>query len=205
MIPLILSSGAWTIMKTPVFILGVLVSLAYAQNHDRIVGCYWGAWSFYRDGFGKFDVPDIDPNLCTHGYYGFADLDNATWTLKVIDPWYDLGPQDCPLGAEECNYDSYRRFIALKQQNPNFKPMISIGKIFSIKIMDFGRISYFVGGWNAGSGAYSDMASDPIKRKSFVESVSQFLDKFDFDGVDLDWVSYAFQKKVFLLLLQLHS
>ena len=115
-------------MKTPVFILGVLVSLAYAQNHDRIVGCYWGAWSFYRDGFGKFDVPDIDPNLCTHGYYGFADLDNATWTLKVIDPWYDLGPQDCPLGAEECNYDSYRRFIGLKQQNPNFKPMISIGE-----------------------------------------------------------------------------
>ena len=117
-------------MKTPVFILGVLVSLAYAQNHDRIVGCYWGAWSFYRDGFGKFDVDDIDPNLCTHGYYGFADLDNATWTLKVIDPWYDLGPQDCPLGDAECHYDSYRRFIGLKKQSSNFKPMISIGKVF---------------------------------------------------------------------------
>ena len=44
------------------------------------------------------------------------------------------------------------------------------------------------GGWNAGSGAYSDMAADPIKRKTFVESVAEFLDKFDFDGVDLDWV-----------------
>ena len=128
-------------MKTPVFILGVLVSLAYAQNHDRIVGCYWGAWSFYRDGFGKFDVDDIDPNLCTHGYYGFADLDNATWTLKVIDPWYDLGPQDCPLGDAECHYDSYRRFIGLKKQSSNFKPMISIGKVFFLVI--FGQLDQF--------------------------------------------------------------
>ena len=32
------------------------------------------------------------------------------------------------------------------------------------------------------------MAADPIKRKTFVESVAEFLDKFDFDGVDLDWV-----------------
>ena len=124
-------------MKTPVFILGVLVSLAYAQNHDRIVGCYWGAWSFYRDGFGKFDVDDIDPNLCTHGYYGFADLDNATWTLKVIDPWYDLGPQDCPLGDAECHYDSYRRFIGLKKQSSNFQnfkiPKFLYSRIQSIK------------------------------------------------------------------------
>ena len=135
-------------MKTPVFILGVLVSLAYAQNHDRIVGCYWGAWSFYRDGFGKFDVDDIDPNLCTHGYYGFADLDNATWTLKVIDPWYDLGPQDCPLGDAECHYDSYRRFIALKEQSSNFKPMISIGKFIylNFRTLDF-KIFFFPNRW----------------------------------------------------------
>ena len=97
-------------------------------------------------------------------------MDNATWTLKVIDPWYDLGPQDCPLGAAECNYDSYRRFIKLKDRNPNFKAMISIG------------------GWNAGSGAYSDMAADPMKRKTFIDSVGQFLDTWNFDGVDLDWV-----------------
>ena len=41
-----------------------------------------------RVGDGKFDVDDIDPNLCTHGFYGFADMNNQTWTIKVIDPWY---------------------------------------------------------------------------------------------------------------------
>lgn len=32
------------------------------------------------------------------------------------------------------------------------------------------------------------MAADPMKRKTFVDSVSDFLDKYPFDGVDLDWV-----------------
>ena len=41
----------------------------------------------HRPGYGAFDVDDIDPSLCTHGMYGFADLDNATWTIKVWDPW----------------------------------------------------------------------------------------------------------------------
>lgn len=79
-----------------------------------------------RPGEGKFDIDDIDPNLCTHGFYGFADLDNITWTIYPYDPWFDLAPEDCEPGY--CNYNSYRRFIALKEINPNFIPMLSIGK-----------------------------------------------------------------------------
>jgi len=138
-----------------------------AVAHDKIMGCYFGAWAFYRVGFGKFDIDDIDPNLCTHGFYGFADLNNQTWKVEVFDPWYDLAPEDCEPGY--CNYDSYRRFIALKQKNPDFVPMISIG------------------GWNAGSGKYSLMAADPIKRKTFVDSIVPFATEYGFEGVDLDW------------------
>ena len=83
-----------------------------------------------RTGPGKFDVDDIDPNLCTHGFYGFADLDNSTWTIKIYDPWYDQHPDDCAEGY--CCYDSYRRFIKLKDQAPDFVPMISIGKYLCV-------------------------------------------------------------------------
>ena len=38
---------------------------------------------------------------------------------------YDQAPDDCEPGY--CNFDSYRRFIALKETHPNFHPMISIG------------------------------------------------------------------------------
>ena len=65
----------------------VLANVAFVHAHDKFVGCYWGTWSFYRWGDGAYDVPDIDPMLCTHGMYGFADLDNATWTIKIWDPW----------------------------------------------------------------------------------------------------------------------
>lgn len=32
------------------------------------------------------------------------------------------------------------------------------------------------------------MAADPQKRKTFIDSLSDFLDTYQFDGVDLDWV-----------------
>lgn len=44
-----------------------------------------------------------------------------------------------------------------------------------------------LGGWYEGSEKYSDMARNPTYRKNFVDSVIAFLQKYDFDGLDLDW------------------
>jgi chitinase len=159
-------------------ILSALVALFASQNvlaistkdHDKIVGCYWGTWSFYRTGYGKFDVDQFDADLCTHGFYGFADLNNKTWEIVPYDPWYDLAPEDCgENGGMYCHFDSYRRFVNLKQTHPNFVPILSLG------------------GWNSGSERYSEMAADPAKKKIFLDSVVPFLKKFGFDGLDFDW------------------
>ena len=89
---------------------GVANAQSGAADHGKVMGCYWGSWSFYRckiatagpwghcplvlwrvctiivvfsrPGLGKFDVSDIDATLCTHGYYGFADIDPNTYEIK---------------------------------------------------------------------------------------------------------------------------
>jgi len=48
------------------------------------------AFLFSRVGYGKFDVDQIDPDLCTHGFYGFSELNNQTWEMVPVDPWYRL-------------------------------------------------------------------------------------------------------------------
>lgn len=44
-----------------------------------------------------------------------------------------------------------------------------------------------MGGWNAGSGAFSSMVASTESRLLFVNSAIDFLRKYDFDGLDLDW------------------
>ena len=41
---------------------------------EGVMVCYFGSWAVYRQGDGKFDIEDIDPNICTHLIFGFAGL-----------------------------------------------------------------------------------------------------------------------------------
>ncbi|XP_023290069.1 probable chitinase 10 [Orussus abietinus] len=50
------------------------------------------------------------------------------------------------------------------------------------------RVILALGGWNDSAGdKYSRLVNSPSARKRFVENVVQFLEKFGFEGLDLDW------------------
>ena len=49
------------------------------------------------------------------------------------------------------------------------------------------KVTVAIGGWTEGSTKYSAMAKDSAERQKFVDSVVQFLQKYNFDGLDLDW------------------
>lgn len=55
-------------------------------SSTRLV-CYYTNWSQHRFGLGKFMPTDIDPNLCTHLIYAFADI-NAENQLATTE-WND--------------------------------------------------------------------------------------------------------------------
>ncbi|CAG9573348.1 unnamed protein product [Danaus chrysippus] len=129
--------------------------------HGKVVVCYVATWAVYRPGAGKFDLSDIDPTLCTHLIYSFAGLDESTGGIKSLDAWQDL--------EKDYGKGGYKRLVSLKAKYPHLKVTVAIG------------------GWNEGSRKYSVMASKNETRAKFVQSVVQFLDTYNFDGLDLDW------------------
>ena len=74
----------------------------------------------YRPGNGKFDVEDIDTNLCTHIIYGFTGLGTDN-TIQCLDPWNDL--------YEGGGKGALYRFTGLKNKNPSMKALVAIGNV----------------------------------------------------------------------------
>ncbi|XP_041052037.1 acidic mammalian chitinase-like [Carcharodon carcharias] len=63
----------------------------------------------------------------------------------------------------------YKSVNDLKKKNPHLKTLLALG------------------GWNFGSRSYNRMVSTPTNRATFIKSVINFLTKYKFDGLDLDW------------------
>ena len=105
----------------------------------------------------NYDIDNIPGELCTHVIYSFVGLDNKTYDLKQLDPKYDIEGK------------GYEKFVGLRQKYPKLKLMIAVG------------------GWGEGGKQYSEMVADKDRRKKFVAQVVDLLNKYKFDGFDIDW------------------
>lgn len=55
---------------------------------DAVI-CYYGTWATYRQGNGKFDVENVDPQMCTHLMYAFAGITSQGEVIS-LDSFLDL-------------------------------------------------------------------------------------------------------------------
>ena len=61
------------IVLTFLLLTAVLIHSIHSQQF--VVGCYFTNWAQHRQGLGRFLPSHIDPSLCTHLYYAFANID----------------------------------------------------------------------------------------------------------------------------------
>uniref|UniRef100_A0A5S6QJJ4 Chitin-binding type-2 domain-containing protein n=1 Tax=Trichuris muris TaxID=70415 RepID=A0A5S6QJJ4_TRIMR len=63
----------------------------------------------------------------------------------------------------------YPALMKFKQSQPDLKVLLSVG------------------GWNAGTATFKQLAQSSSGRKKFINSVVSFIKQHNFDGLDLDW------------------
>ncbi|KAF4532928.1 hypothetical protein B566_EDAN015640 [Ephemera danica] len=82
---------------------------------------------------------------------------NWDGTVRVMDTWNEIDNR------------ALTRFTDLKKKNPNLKTLLAIG------------------GWNEGSVVFSQVAGSAALRSTFVTSAYNFVMKYGFNGLDVDW------------------
>ena len=142
----------------------VLAGRGHADRVDpRIVG-YYTSWSIYaRD----FHVPDIPAERITAINYAFANIHDGE--IALGDPYADIDryyPGDC--WDPGCLRGSFHQLQVLKAGHPHLRTLISVG------------------GWTW-STYFSDIALTEESRQRFAASCVDFVTRYGFDGVDIDW------------------
>ncbi|CAH1795273.1 unnamed protein product [Owenia fusiformis] len=120
--------------------------------------CYYTNWAQYREPPAKFLPEDIDPLLCTHIVYAFANMED-----------HKLTPLDWNDPDSESGLGMFSRVNGLKAKNPGLKTLIAIG------------------GWSFGTEKMTAMLATRENRATFVRSAVDFVQEYNFDGLDLDF------------------
>ncbi len=111
----------------------------------------------YVAGYRDFDFTTIDVSRITHINYAFANIRNGE---AVFDTTKIDGKRLTPKDIVALN--------SLKTKNPDLKVLVSVG------------------GWSWSKG-FSDAALTEESRLKFAKSCAVFVDKYNLDGIDLDW------------------
>ncbi|KAF6206327.1 hypothetical protein GE061_017558 [Apolygus lucorum] len=134
----------------------VLSETTSAPDSGRVV-CYHTSWAAYRPE-AKFVAKDINPYLCTHLIYSFAQVLVDSATIAPGDAWQDI------------DNHQFRDFVGLKTKfNENLKTLLAIG------------------GYREGSSKFTPISATPAKREAFARNALKFLKTHGFDGLNIDW------------------
>ncbi|KAI1105632.1 glycoside hydrolase family 18 protein [Jackrogersella minutella] len=128
-------------------------------SQPLINAVYYPSWRVYKG----LPPSSLQLDCVNQVFYAFARLDAADGTLKFLDEFADCTkPADGEAGC-------LRALAKLKRQRPDLRTLISIG------------------GGGSGSAEFPAVAADPALREALARSCREFVERFELDGVDVDW------------------
>lgn len=131
---------------------------------DKKVVAYFAEWAVYGR---NFHIPDVDASLITHLNYAFLNVVGGECQIgdsyAALDKAYPGDTWDPGVLR-----GSFHQLQLLKAKHPTLKVLLSIG------------------GWTW-SGGFSDAAATEIGRAKLAKSCAAIMDKYGFDGLDIDW------------------
>ncbi|MDO6427270.1 glycosyl hydrolase family 18 protein [Thalassotalea sp. 1_MG-2023] len=135
-----------------------------ADHKAPVIIGYYSQWSIYSP---NIHIRDLPTHLMTHLVYKSADL---TKDGEVIlgDSYADIEFLYPGADRNDRFLGSFGQLEKVKKRQPELKSIISIG--------GWGRSEHF-----------STMAASPSGRAKLAKSAIQFMKKYQFDGIEIDW------------------
>ncbi|XP_033153044.1 chitinase-3-like protein 1 [Drosophila mauritiana] len=121
------------------------------------VFCQYDLGSYYYKGRGQFFEWHLDSRLCTHLVLGSGVGVDGKTGKMRITDKILLLEKDKLSSVKTMKWDSIR------------------------------KVMFTIGGWEEDSSSFSRMVSSPKKRDNFYSSILEFMFKWGFDGVQIDW------------------
>lgn len=131
----------------------------YAVENDYIVLAY-------VPGYSRRALPN--PMYFTHIIYSCCEL----YVRDKVYQKFELSDSSAGQGLD---IENFHKVLALREQNPNLKIMVSIASVVN-NTKD-----------NYQDGGFSALCADAKQRKHFAEDCLAFCEKYNLDGIDIDW------------------
>lgn len=172
------------IVLANIFLLIPLTLDAIPSSKHKVIAAYYENFSVYRPPVGNrppFSPKMIDTDILTDLYFAFAGFGYVTKSVNPANPHLNGNFTIEPMQKEDQTI-LYPQILELKKSSKNgLRTFLSIG------------------GWNfndpqdaEGTGKYtyllfSQMVSNQVFRKQFIDSSIAYAHRYGFDGIDIDW------------------